>query len=488
MESDQVILAISVDFARIEAALVNAAGGGVTYQEVAALRPVSNGKRTYLDPAQLLSTVVRAVKRLTDLKPREARRVVAVSLVGRSPSAAFVTTQGPQSVFVLPADERFAEAAAGKGIPWNEVSARVGLMRERCQIPFAVGAAGQAHPSAKMLTPKDYVKFALTGEFTTDPLDAQHSFVWDLDRREWSQDLCRTFSIAPGWLAEVRPATAPAGKITAEAARATGLKEGLPVACGMGDWGEYLGSGVFEPGDCFEHIGTTAAFYGVTGKRPGVESGLNTRPHVVDGRYLVGREGLPGGACLEWFLKKTSLARDGVIDWVDVEVELEAAAAMNRPENVLFFPNLSGEEGQVAEGAFVNLGMADDLTSFIQGIIEGVFFSLKSVAEELKGISFTPRAAFTTGQIGFKHPPRRIRANIYGIPIHAGRTPGANVMSAALVGAVACGAYADLGQARKQMLNLDGGAHPDKAAQALYEAHYASWVGTRDFLSPGKKA
>ena len=485
MSDDPVILAIGADFTRIEAALVHTSGGGVIHREKAVLNPISTGRMSYINPGTLFNVTAQTVKRLTELKPREARRIEGVSLIGRTPAAVLVGADGPSSEFILPEDERFAEAEKRLQFSAAEVYQQVGLTFERCKVPYAAAAAGGAKPTTKVLTPKDYLKWALTGEFSTDALDAQRTFVWDLDKREWSRELCELFGIPMESLPVVLEATAPAGKITAAAARVMGLREGLTVACGMGDWGEYLGSGVYDEGDAFEHIGTTGAFYGVTSRRPAAAAGLDVRPHVKPGLYLTGRQGLPGGECLEWFLRKTSLAAGGVIDWVAVEQELEAASAMAQPENVLFFPNLAGGEGQIDDAAFINLRMEDDLTSFVQGLIEGVFHSLKAVCEEVRSVPWEPKAVFTTGQIGFKHAPKRMRANIYGAPIYSGRTPGANVMAAALAGAVACGVYPTLDAARENMLDLDGGAHPTKATQSLYEAHFASWLGTRNYLFTG---
>ncbi|MCD6405972.1 MAG: FGGY-family carbohydrate kinase [Planctomycetes bacterium] len=482
MEQTPYILAISSDFTRLEVGLVDTAGRVAAIQS-APVRLVSKATgQVYIDPLGLVRTAGSAVKALLELKPREARRIVGVGLIGRSPAVCLADTSGPKMPFILPNSADGRQDAASPDVSWDEVYEKTGLTLQHSPIPHVLRNAVAKIPG-KMLTPKDFLKWALTGEFTTDPLDAQRTLLWNLAQREWSADLCGIFGVDADNLPDVVAATSHAGNITSQASRATGLKEGLPVACGMGDWGEYLGAGAFEASDAFEHIGTTGAFYGVTDVRPLPETRLDVRPHVNEGLYLAGREGLPGGTCLEWLLKKSHLARSGEIDWPQAEEELEAAAAMGRPENVLFFPSLSGQAGQVSQAAFLNLHIEDSLTSLIQGLMEGIFFNLKAVAEELRAVPWTFGAVYTTGQIGFKHAPRRMRAHIYGRRVHAGRTPGANTICAALVGAVACGAYATLEEARSGMLNIDGGTSPDEYTKDLYEAHYASWVGTRDFLA-----
>ncbi len=483
MADESCILAASVDYHRIEAAIVDAAGG-ILHVETAPLRVAPRmSMHQYIDAGSLVDTFVRVVRAALERKPREARRIEGVGLIGRSLSIAPVTAAGPQAPFILPGDPRMA-ARRKREIPWDAVYEAVGLTSRRCEIPFAMAESVEGRDGV-FCTPKDFVKWALTGRFSTDPLDAQRTFLWDLATREWSRDLARIFGADLDRLPDIMAPTAPAGRVTAGAASATGLKEGIIVSCGMGDWGEYLGTGAFDEGDAFEHIGATAALYGVTTGRPSLDRDLEVRPHVGDGRFLVGREDLPGGTCLEWLLKKTYLARAGEIDWGQVDEELEAVAAMGRPENVLFFPALSEDHGQIKSAAYLNLHIEDDLTSLIQATVEGVFFTLNAVAEELKSLAWTPTRVFTTGQVGFKHAPRRTRANIYGLPIHAGRVPGANVTSAALVGAVAAGLYPTLAQARSAMLNTDSGVRPVEQVQSLYEAHFASWLGTRGFLSPG---
>lgn len=485
MEQLPCILALSADYTRLEAALVDTAGR-IAHLEHAPVRILSTGSgQAYIDPGELLGTAAATIKALLERKPREARRLAGVGLIGRSLSVAFVDASGAATPFLLPEDDRSGENAARRDLPWDDVCAMVGLPASETSVPRVME---KASPDARgsFLTPKDFLKWALTGNSSTDPLDAQRTFLWDLSSRRYSDDLCRILGVNPAHLPPVAAPGDRAGAVTPEAARRTGLKEGLPVSCGMGDWGEYLGSGAFDTGDAFEHIGTTGAFYGISTERPAAAADLAVRPHLAEDLYLVGREGLPGGTCVEWLLKKSFLADDGEIDWPRVEEEFDAIAAAGRPENVLFFPSLSARTGQISNAAFLNLHIEDNLTSLIQGLMEGVFLELKAVAEEVKATGWSLGSVYTTGQIGFKHAPRRVRAHMYGARVHAGKMPGANIFSAALVGALAAGVYPTIEAARAKMLTIDGGTVPDEHTQALYEAHFASWLCTRSFLAPDR--
>lgn len=484
MNLEPYILALSSDFERFEAALVDVRGR-IAHVERRPVRIASVGSGgVHIDPGHFLSTAFATVRALVQRKPREARRVQAVGIIGRSPSVTLVDASGSRTPFLLAEDEKVRRARESLSAPSDEIRRRVGLASGSLEIPSCMraSAGGTGGGTGKFLTPKDFLKWAMTGECSTDLLDAQKTFLFDLEKRAWSSELGELFGIDMSLLPDILPSEAASGELRGEVAAAMGVKSGLPVSCGMGDWGEYLGSGVWETGDAFEHIGTTGAFYGVLDARPPVETDLEVRPHVREGLYLAGRELLPGGTVLEWLLAKSYLARNGVIDWPAVEDELEAIAAMGSPENVMFFPRLTDGEGQVLKAAFINLLIEDNLTSLIQGLIEGLFFELELVAEELRKLPWRLRAVHTTGQVGFKHAPRRIRAHIYGVRVHAGRTPGANLYSAALVGAVAGGLYPSLEEAREGMLDIDGGTVPDEKIQALYDEHFARWLATRKLL------
>lgn len=480
MNLEPYILALSSDFERFEAALVDVKGR-IAHVERLSVRIASVGSGgVHIDPGHFLSTAFATVRALVQRKPREARRVQAVGIIGRSPSVTLVDASGSKTPFLLAEDAKVRRARESMSAPSDEIRRLVGLASDSLVIPSCIKASSGG--SGKFLTPKDFLKWAMTGECTTDPLDAQKTFLFDLEKRAWSSELGGLFGIDMSLLPDILPSDAASGTLGDVAARAMGVKSGLPVSCGLGDWGEYLGSGVWEAGDAFEHIGTTGAFYGVLDARPPAETNLEVRPHVREGFYLAGLELLPGGTVLEWLLAKSYLARNGVIDWPSVEDELEATAAMGSPENVMFFPRLTDGAGQVLKAAFVNLLIEDNLTSLIQGLMEGLFFELKLVAEELKKLPWQLRAVHTTGQVGFKHAPRRTRAHIYGVRVHAGRTPGANLYSAALVGAVAGGLYPNLQEARAAMLDSGGGTVPDERIQALYDEHFVRWLAARKRL------
>ena len=103
----------------------------------------------------------------------------------------------------------------------------------------------QYRKTAVFLQSKDFLAFRLTGNLVTDPTDASGVLGMDLSTQRWSTDLFRDLEIDAEKLPEIVPSASVCGKITAEAAKLTGLRQGLPVVIGSGDLASAaLGSGV----------------------------------------------------------------------------------------------------------------------------------------------------------------------------------------------------------------------------------------------------
>jgi len=102
----------------------------------------------------------------------------------------------------------------------------------------------------KMLLPKDYVRFRLTGDYAGDVSDASGTALFDVVKRRWAEPLIEKIGIDRALLPPVFESSEVCGKITAAAAEATGLAEGTPVVAGAGDQAaSAVGNGIVEPGE-----------------------------------------------------------------------------------------------------------------------------------------------------------------------------------------------------------------------------------------------
>ena len=102
---------------------------------------------------------------------------------------------------------------------------------------------------AKILLPKDYVRYKLTGDFLSEVSDASGASLFDVSRRTWSDDMLAALKIPRGWLPEVTESPVASAKVSAEAAQASGLLAGTPVIAGGGDQAaQAVGTGVVREG------------------------------------------------------------------------------------------------------------------------------------------------------------------------------------------------------------------------------------------------
>ena len=191
-----------------------------------------------------------------------------------------------------------------------------------------------ATPVARVLMISDWVTYRLTGEAVAEPSNAAESMLFDVERGEWSRELCDLFGIPESVLPVLRPAGAPAGAVSREAAAATGLLEGTPVFTGGADTQcALLGSGVTGDGDTGVVLGTTTPVQLVV-ERPvfDLERHLWVGSHVVPERWVVESNAGDTGKAWHWLLDLLG-ARPASPEGY---AEIERAAAGARSESPVF--------------------------------------------------------------------------------------------------------------------------------------------------------
>ena len=267
-----------------------------------------------------------------------------------------------------------------------------------------------------LLPPKDFLRLQLTGEAATDPIDAAGSMLWDINRRCWDRELC-DFAGATGKLPDVLPTISLAGRLTAQTAGLLGLTAGIPVATGGGDDIESLGAGALTPGDIFEHLGTTGSVYIATDRLIfDPRSRVETYPDVLPGRYLLGGSTSAAGSALRWVHRLIGETED----WESLDALAERMALQAGPGAVMFLPYLSGERAPIwndrRSAAFLGLRADHGPETLLQAVLEGVFFSLRHVAESLKALDLvTPESrVHSAGPLGSHAALAQVRSDIYG--------------------------------------------------------------------------
>ncbi|KZE35531.1 xylulokinase [Chelatococcus daeguensis] len=234
---------------------------------------------------------------------------------------------------------------------------------------------------ARVLLPKDYIRFRLTGEAVTDMSDAAGTLWLDEARRDWSDDILAATGLTRAHMPRLVEGTALAGSLQATMAQALGLPAGLPVAGGAGDAAAGgIGIGAVNDGDAFLSLGTSGQYFVTTGSfRPYPEAYVHAFCHALPGRWFQMAALLNGASALGWAAK--ILAADDI----GALLASTEAAFSGRPARPLFLPYLTGERtphnDPHARGVF--FGLAPDVTreEMVQALLEGVAFSFAEAQE-----------------------------------------------------------------------------------------------------------
>ena len=272
---------------------------------------------------------------------------------------------------------------------------------------------------ARVLLPKDYVRFRLTGERAIDMADASGTLMLDVANRRWSQEMLQAGEIDERMLPGLFESPDVCGKVSAEGAAATGLKAGTPVVAGAGDQAAgATGMGIVAAGTVSATIGTSGVVFAAT-DRPALDpkGRLHTFCHAIPGRWHVMGVTQSAGLSLRWFRDQFG---SGAVDGRDPYDRLGDEAATIAPgcEGLLWTPYLMGERtphlDSKARAALVGLTASHTRAHVIRAILEGVAFSLRDSFTIFAEMN-VPVRTIRLGGGGARSPLwRQIQADVYG--------------------------------------------------------------------------
>jgi len=352
--------------------------------------------------------------------------------------------------------------------------------------------------AAKVLLPKDYIRYRLTGVYATEVSDASGTALFDVARRTWSQPVLDALGIPGEWMPECTESPVVSGHITAQVADQTGLPVGLPVVGGGGDQAAGgVGNGIVEPGLVSVTLGTSGVLFAYTDEpRRDPEGRLHTFCHAVPGKWHVMGVTLAAGGSFRWFRDtlgqmETHVGRLSGVDPYQI-LTAEAAEAPVGSEGLLYLPYLSGERAPYpdpnARGVFMGLTLRHDKRHIIRSILEGVVYSLRDSLEIFRAIG-VPIGQVRASGGGARSPMwRQILADVFGTElVTINMTEGAPY-GAALLAGVGTGVYGSVPEACATAIRVESRLEPIPANQLLYDEYYAVYRSLYPALKPAYDA
>ncbi|MGZ8571509.1 MAG: xylulokinase [Actinomycetota bacterium] len=330
---------------------------------------------------------------------------------------------------------------------------------------------------AHVLLPKDFVRYHLTGDRAVDRADGAGTLLFDLARRDWSDEIVAALEIDPTWLPTSYEGPDVTGVLSAAAAAATGLAPGTLVVAGGGDQAAAaIGVGAVDPGVLSISLGTSGVVFAAT-DRPLIEprGRLHAFCHAVPERWHLMGVMLSAAGSLRWF-------RDALAPGVPFE-ELSAEAASVPPGagGLLFLPYLTGERtphpDPHARGAFVGLTVGHTRAHLTRAVLEGVAFGLRDSLELMRGLGLAEGMEGRATGGGSRSPVwRRILSDVLDVPITSMRTAEGAAHGAAILAATGAGDFPSVQAAATALVETGEtiGPGPDAGAYAeTYERYRA---------------
>ena len=319
---------------------------------------------------------------------------------------------------------------------------------------------------------KDELIRRLTGEIASDPTHAAYSMLFDVSRRDWSEELLRVAGIPQAILPPLRGASAIAGRVSRAGAEATGLPEGLPVATGASDGTvACLAAGIAAAGTAVNVTGTSdVLMIGVD--RPLWDPGRRTlvNPHPVSAGWMVGGIlGTTGGA-LKWFADRFCPDLQGRGRYAILDQE--AARAGLGAQGLLGLTGLAGERAPLwdplARGALVGLDLGHRRGEVVRAILEGVALTLRDLVALLEEIGAAIRCIRVVGGGAASDLWSQIRADAIGLPVERPRLAEGTATGLLLLAGLAVGLWTDLGEAARRLAPTGRTFEPDPGRHGEY--------------------
>jgi xylulokinase len=296
----------------------------------------------------------------------------------------------------------------------------------------------------KVLLPKDYVRFCLTGEYASDVSDASGTSLFDVVHRRWSEQMVNAVGLQRSILPTALESSHISGRISRTAAEATGLSENTPVVAGAGDQAaSAIGNGIVESGTVSCTLGTSGVVFAhMESPRYDDRGRVHTFCHAVEGAWHVMGVTQGAGLSLQWFRK--NLAPGTTYD----ALTAEAATAVPGSQGLFWLPYLMGERtphlDPTARGGWIGLTAAHTRADLIRSLLEGVSYSQKDCLDVIEGMGVQPKSVRLSG--GGAQSPfwQQMLADVFGKPVSILENQEGSAYGAALLALVGTGEYASV--------------------------------------------
>jgi xylulokinase len=322
---------------------------------------------------------------------------------------------------------------------------------------------------SKIMLPKDYIAYMLSGVHCTDYSDASGMLLMDVKNKCWSREMLEICFVREEQMPKLYESYDVVGTLKPEIAAMLGLSEECKIVAGAGDnAAAAVGTGTVGAGRCNISLGTSGTIF-ISSKDFGVDANnaLHAFAHA-DGHYHLMGCMLSAASCNKWWM-------DGIIR--TKEYQKEQAEITKLGENqVYFLPYLMGERSPHnnpdARGTFIGMTMDTTRADMTQAVLEGVAFAIRDSLEVAKSLGIHIERTKISGG-GAKSPLwKRIMANVLNLKVDVIESEEGPALGSAMLAAIACKEYASVEEAAEKIVKVVDTIEPEEELVRKYEEKY----------------
>lgn len=324
---------------------------------------------------------------------------------------------------------------------------------------------------AKIMLPKDYLAYRLSGVFASDVSDLSGTLFFDVKNRCYSECLMDILGIQRTQLPEMHESKDVIGTVLPSIAENVGLSSNTKVVIGGGDQAVgAIGTSTIHENEISISLGTSGTVFAPLDSYAFDKEGrVHAFRHATGKFHLMGCT-LSAMGSLKWFLEE-------VLHTTDFAGELEKMP--ERMSDILFLPYLSGERSPIndpkAKGYLANLSLFYSRPDIVKAIVEGILFSLYDVYRVMLDLGLKGQSARVIGGGSKSKGLLQILADIFGIDIKTIATNDGGALGAIILAMVGDGLYPSIEDACKALIRDKDVYHPDRTKHAIYEKKFRAY-------------
>ena len=322
---------------------------------------------------------------------------------------------------------------------------------------------------SKIMLPKDYLAYKLSGSFCSDVSDASGMLLMDVKNRCWSKEMIDICGITEEMLPKLYESYEVVGTLKEEIADALGLSKDVKVIAGAGDnAAAAVGTGTVGEGMCNISLGTSGTIF-ISSHKFGVDenNALHSFAHA-DGNYHLMGCMLSAASCNKWWSEE-------ILKTKDYAAEQKAIEKLGE-NDVFYLPYLMGERSPHnnpdARAMFIGMSMNTTREDMTQAVLEGVTFGLRDSLEVARSLGIQIERTKICGGGAKSMLWKKMIANIMNMKVDVIESEEGPALGGAMLAAVGCGEYPDVKTIAEKVVKVVDTVEPDPELVAKYEERY----------------